>query len=261
MAMLHSAGAALAAAAAPGYQITDLGVVAGYENSFAYGLSDSGRQVAGWVDNGSTTQAFVWSAATGMQLLGNSTGATASRGFAVNDQGMVVGETSFGPQREATAWTGSTPSGLGSLSNAGSSVAFGVNDAGKVVGWSDSTDGTRAFVWESGSGMSSLGVLPGGTQTRAYNINASGQAVGWGTTPTGDRGFAAAPAMSAIPTLSATRRAHARLRQLESKRLGHRRCARPHAGRCGLHLVARRWHGFTGSLDRRHAQLRRRCQQ
>lgn len=202
--MLHSAGTALAATAASGYQLTDLGVVAGYENSFAYGLSDSGRQVAGWVDNGSTTQAFVWSAATGMQLLGNSTGATASRGFAVNDQGMVVGETSFGPQREATAWTGSTPSGLGSLSNTGSSVAFGVNDAGKVVGWSDSTDGTRAFVWESGSGMGSLGVLPGGTQTRAYNINASGQAVGWGTTPTGDRGFAAAPAMSAIPTLSAT---------------------------------------------------------
>ncbi len=204
VAMLHSAGAATAVPAAPRYQLTDLGVVAGYANSFAYGMSDSGRQVAGWVDNGSTTQAFVWSAATGMQLLGNSTGATASRGFSVNDQGMVVGETSFGTQREATAWTGSTPSGLGTLSNAGSSVAFGVNDAGKIVGWSDSSDGTRAFVWESGSGMSSLGVLPGGTQTRAYNINASGQAVGWGTTPTGDRGFAASPAMSAIPTLSAT---------------------------------------------------------
>ena len=204
MAMLHAAGGALAAAAVPGYQLTDLGVVSGYENSFAYGMSDSGQQVAGWVDNGSTTQAFVWSAGAGMQLLGNAAGATASRGFSVNDQGMVVGETSFGAQREATAWTGATPSGLGTLSNAGSSVAFGVNNAGKIIGWSDSSDGTRAFAWETGSGMSSLGVLPGGTQTHAYNINASGQAVGWGTTPTGDRGFVASPAMIAIPTLSAS---------------------------------------------------------
>lgn len=202
MAMLHSAGAALAAAAAPGHQITDPGVVAGYENSFAYGLSDNGRQVAGWVDNGSTTQAFVWSAATGMQLLGNSTGATAARGFSVNDRGMVVGHTSFGTQREATVWAGSTPSGLGSSSNAGSRVAFGVDDAGKIVGWSDSPDGTCAygysnqnswvtgdaqdptlgdvaFIWSPVGGTVSLGRLSGATRGFGAEVNSDGAAVGW----------------------------------------------------------------------------------
>lgn len=202
MAMLHSAGAALAAAAAPGHQITDPGVVAGYENSFAYGLSDNGRQVAGWVDNGSTTQAFVWSAATGMQLLGNSTGATAARGFSVNDRGMVVGHTSFGTQREATVWAGSTPSGLGSSSNAGSRVAFGVDDAGKIVGWSDSPDGTCAygysnqnswvtgdaqdptlgdvaFIWSPVGSTVSLGRLSGATRGFGAEVNSDGAAVGW----------------------------------------------------------------------------------
>ena len=201
--MLHAAGVAVAAVA-PGYQLTDLGIASGYTASFAYGMSDNGKQVAGWVDNGTSTQAFRWSTSTGMVLLGNGPGATASRGFSVNDQGLVAGETSFGTPREATVWTGTSPAGLGTLSNAGSSVAFGINNAGNVVGWSDSSDGTRAFSWESGSGMSCLGTRPGGTQTRAYNINASGQSVGWGTTPAGDRGFTASPALSAVPTISGT---------------------------------------------------------
>jgi len=192
------------AAATPAYQLTDLGIAAGYTSSFAYGISDDGQQVAGWVATASGgTRAASWSAPGGLTLLGDATGATASRAFGINDAGQAVGETSFGSRREATLWTAALPAGLGTLSNAGSSVAFALNNAGTVVGWSDSTAGTRAFSWAGAGPMQSLGALPGGTQTRAYGINAAGQATGWGTSPDGDRGFVDDGGLVAIPTLQA----------------------------------------------------------
>lgn len=200
---LASIGTALAQAT---FRVTDLGTLSGYASSSAYGVSDNGSQVAGWLTaaNGST-RGFRWSATTGLVLLGQRSGETSSRAFAINDLGIAVGETSFGALREATLWAGAASSGLGTLSNSGSSVAFAVNDSGQVAGWSDSTAGTRAFLWTSSGAMTSLGALPGGTQTRAYGINASGQAVGWGTTPGGDRGFVSGPGgLTAIERLSAS---------------------------------------------------------
>ena len=196
--------ASVAASAAPAYRLVDLGVAAGYTSSFAYGISDDGQQVAGWVASASGgTQATSWSAGGGITLLGGASGATASRAFGINDAGQAVGEMSFGSRREGTLWTAAAPAGLGTLSNAGSSVAFGVNNAGTVVGWSDSSVGTRAFSWAGAGPMQSLGALPGGTQTRAYGINAAGQATGWGTSPAGDRGFVDDGGLVAIPTLQA----------------------------------------------------------
>lgn len=187
------ASAVTAGIAAPTkYTLTDLGIAAGYDSSFAYALSDDGTQVAGWVaTNSGLTRAARWSTAGGLELLGMTTGATGSRAFGINDAGLAVGEMSYGSLREATAWDAASVQGLGTLSGSGSSVAFGVSNGGKVAGWSDSDAGTRAFSWTSGAGIASLGTLPGGTQTRAYAINASGDVVGWGTTPAGDRGFIA----------------------------------------------------------------------
>ncbi len=161
--------ASLPAHSAPAYRLTDLGVLDGYSQSFSYGLSDSGKFLSGWLQEGSTTRAFRWSAATGMELLTLGNGVSASRAFGVNDSGVVAGESVLSQtRREATLWSASNAGmGLGTLPNPGaqdfSSVAFGVNNAGTAAGWSDSTDDTRAFQWTSAVGMSSLGVLPGGT--------------------------------------------------------------------------------------------------
>ncbi len=202
-----------AQAAAPTYRLTDIGVAAGYSQSFAYALSDDGRWVAGWLQtaSGGTTRAFRWSADGGIQVLAQDAGATASRGFGINNSGQVAGESSFsGGRRGATLWASDgTPAALGTLpAPAGatySSVAFGVANSGAVAGWSDSVDNTRAFGWTAAAGMASLGALPGGTQTRAYAIAADGRAVGWGTSPAGDRGFVSdgSGALQVLPALSA----------------------------------------------------------
>lgn len=197
------------AMAGPSYRLTDLGVVDGYTQSFAYGLSDNGAFVAGWLQAGSVTRAFRWSAGAGMEILALDAGMTSSRAFGVNDSGVVAGESVLSPtKREATLWTSSgVRNGLGTLPNPGnpnsSSVAFGVNNSGVAAGWSDSAENTRAFRWTSVDGMASLGALPGGTQTRAYSIAANGQIVGWGTSPDGDRGFVASPSLSSVGALSA----------------------------------------------------------
>lgn len=197
------------ASAAPAYRLTDMGVAAGYAQSFSYGLSDNGRFTAGWLEDGSVTRAFRWSMATGTELLPIDPGISSSRAFGVNDSGVVAGESTLSPtRREATLWAASgVRSGLGTLPNPNSedfsSVAFAVNNAGTAAGWSDSTDGTRAFNWTSAGGMTSLGVLPGGTQTRAYSINAAGESAGWGTSPDGDRGFVANPDLTSVGALSA----------------------------------------------------------
>ena len=200
------------AMAAGAYRLTDLGVVAGYSQSFSYGLSDNGQYVAGWVQQGTVTQGFRWSAALGMELLpltGGGTSATASRAFSVNDSGVAVGESVLSATvRGATAWdTAGQTLALGTLPNpagaAFSSVAFGINNSGTVAGWSDSADNTRAFTWTASVGMASLGALPGGTQTRAYSINAAGDVVGWGTTAGADRGFWATPGLTSVGAVSA----------------------------------------------------------
>lgn len=54
----------------------------------SYAVSDSGSFVAGWVQAGSSTRAFLWSAAAGMELLPLAAGATASRAFGLNDNGV-----------------------------------------------------------------------------------------------------------------------------------------------------------------------------
>src|SRR5690349_16640749 len=88
-----------------------------------------------------------------------SMGASSVGARAVNDQGVVVGSASVGPE---VAFIWSIKKGMKSLGSlgGGSSEAMAINNSGQVVGWSLTSDGSmHPFQWISGSGMQDLGTL------------------------------------------------------------------------------------------------------
>ena len=77
---------------------------------------------------------------------------------------------------------------LGTLPGGNSSIANGINSFGQVVGSSDSSNGSRAFLYSNGT-MTDLGTLPGGTFSSATAINNAGQVVGSSDSSNGDSAF------------------------------------------------------------------------
>ncbi|MGD0420648.1 MAG: hypothetical protein ABSA68_13895 [Xanthobacteraceae bacterium] len=142
-----------------------LGFVPGYEtDSWAYDVSANGKVVVGSSYNASTntTEAFRWTAATGMVGIGSGIA------FGVNANGSVVvgnSETS-NTQPQAFRWTAATGMvGLGYLPGNGQSGASGVSANGSVVvGYSAGSSGLplpQAYSWTAATGMTGLGYLPG----------------------------------------------------------------------------------------------------
>ncbi|NRB18797.1 MAG: PEP-CTERM sorting domain-containing protein, partial [Rhodobacteraceae bacterium] len=67
---------------------------------------------------------------------------------------------------------------LDTLVGGTSSKALGVSaDGAVVVGESGSAGGTRAFRWESGTGMVDLGTLTGGNNSKAAGVSADGSVI------------------------------------------------------------------------------------
>ena len=110
------------------------------------------------------SEAFRWTAASGMVGLGHLPGGEASRAFGVNADGtVVVGEDN--PSAffifQAFRWTAASGMvGLGFLPGGFESHAVGVNADGTVVVGDASS---QAFRWVNGT-MTGLGFLPGGSQ-------------------------------------------------------------------------------------------------
>ena len=120
--------------------------------------------------------------------LGSLEDSSRSYAYSINDQGQVVGESSYpGSQNRAFLWTVEDGMiNLGTLDGGIYSFANGINNLGQVVGadyasnWDD-----RAFLWENGV-MTGLGTLGGSTST-AWAINNLGQVVGESRTVDGQR--------------------------------------------------------------------------
>jgi len=161
--------------------------------SIANGVSADGSVVVGESSAMGFSEAFRWTASSGMVGLGDLAGGfTESKAFGVSSDGtVVIGTSSSASGDEAFRWTSSGGMvGLGDLGgpifgSRGSGISA---DGSVVVGDAFSPSGTEAFRWTSSGGMVGLGGLPGsiGVGTEAWGVSANGSVVvGLGNSATG----------------------------------------------------------------------------
>jgi probable HAF family extracellular repeat protein len=173
------------AACVAGYTVTDLSALGGAEVAAAgFGISPGGRVTGSARPAGSfaPTQAFAWSAATGLAALG-SLGGDFAQGNAINDAGQAVGTSLLPDNASQHAWFFDPATGmhdLGSFGGTGieASAAFGIDASGTVVGYASLPDDhRRAFTWRDGV-FHDLGINPDGFNSEAFAINDVGVVVG-----------------------------------------------------------------------------------
>jgi len=179
------------------YSVTDLGTLLGGEgDSQAYAVNSHGTVAGastGTADGGYTgcggvraTKPFVWTATTGMQVLGppptlnifaSPLFPCGGRALGINDQGMVVGYLDYGYAGGGRAFVWTATGGMQLIGDPsgyvlGPGLATAVNNAGQVVG----SAGASAYRWSVAGGFESRGVAV--WNTAAYAINNKGEIAG-----------------------------------------------------------------------------------
>jgi probable HAF family extracellular repeat protein len=150
-------------------------------NSFSWGMNNLGWVVGQW--NGTPNQSFLYTPATGMQLL-PTLGGTRGVALDVNDNGQVVGwsEPAPGQPDEAYIYENGAIRRMGTLGALGS-VATGINRFGQAAGRANVAVARRRtadhpFYWTATDGMKDLGLPKGSGFGMAWDINAAGTIVG-----------------------------------------------------------------------------------
>lgn len=167
------------ASARPGpLVVTDLGTLGG-NATFALDINNA-RQVTG---NSRTSEgqlvAFLWQDGQ-MANLGFLPGGNGfSRGYAVNSDGVVVGESDNNRPR-AFRWEGGVMTDVGTLPGGSTAVAHDVNGSGDVVGAASNGFTTRPFITVGGAEPVDLGTLTGTATSsgRAWAVNDRGDVAG-----------------------------------------------------------------------------------
>jgi len=154
-------------------------------NVTAFDVSDDGATVIGRVTNGSMSEAFRWTAATGIvsldDIAAGAFGMNDARGVSA-DGSVAVGRGAGGAGPEASIWDATNGTqGLGYLPGAPSppSEAWAVSADGAIVtGNSNGVNGREAFLWDATNGMQGLGLLSGYDHSSwATDISADGSKV------------------------------------------------------------------------------------
>jgi CSLREA domain-containing protein len=194
--------------------LRDIGTLGG-TSSQAWGVNDNGHVVGQAQLSNGQTRPFLWKDTNNDGLwqqsemidLGSLNGGTFGRGFGINNQGVVVGNSLNGPggQQIATLWKDDNNNGLGDagelriLGTLGAglpSFAQGINDAGYVNGYSQlpglTSNGIQiqhAFIWhdDNGNGQSDAGEMKdigtlGGDTSLSVRINSTNAIAGYSTT-------------------------------------------------------------------------------
>ncbi|RYG26675.1 PEP-CTERM sorting domain-containing protein [bacterium] len=187
LAMTSIVGASATAAAAD-YTIQDLGTLPfGYDRDFAAGINSNGEVVGYVTTAGDVSRPFRWTMGGGYEVL-PSLGGTNAYGFAINDAGVLVGQSDTGVGIETRAFRQVPAGPVEPLPTLGGSFgsAQGINSAGAIVGSSHNGSTNRAFIWQSGSGTTDLGGFTLTGSSSAYDINDLGNVVGSAETAGGD---------------------------------------------------------------------------
>ena len=164
--------------------------------SVALGVADKGEVIVGNCLLASGTEAFLWTARTGMVGLGDLPGGTSdSVAYGVSADGrVIIGYGTSARGQEAFRWTqGTGMVALGDLPGGGfaSSARAASANGSILVGDGSSTSGMEAFRWTQAGGMVGLGDLPGGVfSSTAQGISSDGRVVvGSGTSANGREAF------------------------------------------------------------------------
>lgn len=163
---------------------TPLGVISGSDqHSASLGVSPDGSVVVGQSKSILGSEAFIWTAAVGIQGLGDFPGGQFTSNApeaSVNGQVVVGSGTNSVDSSEAFRWTSSGGlQSLGFLPGGGASTGWAISSDGNViVGDSSSSAGLEAFRWTETEGMQSIGDLPGGDHYAwATGISADGEII------------------------------------------------------------------------------------
>jgi probable HAF family extracellular repeat protein len=172
--------------------------------SVALGVSADGSVVVGASRSDMTSEAFLWTAGSGMVGLGDLPGGSASSSAndVSADGSVVVGGSRSAAGSEAFRWSSTSGMvGLGFLSlSVPESSALAVSGDGSIVVGSSESGGFEsndfAFIWDSTNGMRNLrevlvgmGLdLTGWTLREATDVSDDGHTiVGWGINPNGEQ--------------------------------------------------------------------------
>lgn len=141
----------------------------------AWAINNNRVVVGGTGDTQVSLRAYRWTQATGMQLLPNTSGATAAEALDINTRGDVVGY-SFGADLIATIWAADGTIRTFPL-NGRDSVLHAINTAGTAVG----SNGATAFYVPYGGAPQTIALPAGSSSGEMMGISDGGVAGGWRT--------------------------------------------------------------------------------
>ena len=171
------------------YRVTDLGVLPSKNESIPAAINGQGLVAGTSIAEASGEAAFRYNPnnPAPMEDIGQSFRGLVSRGFGINNIGVVVGDAAFiatstadSPIRHAALFSNGSVKDLGTLKRQTFSRANSINGFNQVVGFSGpalDSPKSRAFFWSTSTGMVDLGTL-GGAYAQAFAINDSGSITG-----------------------------------------------------------------------------------
>jgi probable HAF family extracellular repeat protein len=177
-----------------GSKVTTLPLPAGFTETYANALNNTGMVVGTAIRENGHRHAVLWRKGGVVDLCTVPPDIYYCEATGVNDLGQAIG---FGGG-QALLWQNGKREELAPLSrDYPDMVALGINNLGQIVGVADKGLPRHAFLWQNGTTYDLNGLIPadaGWILQEARAINSHGQIVGWGRHGGKKRAFLLTPA-------------------------------------------------------------------